>query len=156
MTDLALTDTSVPVARKRGLVRLMLVPAAIAAGVSSTVLGVWAPLSMLDKAEAPANVVDAPSFLELPRLLISLPATPPRTLAISVVIETPAQDLAQSRLLQPRLTDAFTAFLSDIDPAAFARRGVLEVVRAELTTRAGYILGPEAVRNVLITEFRIQ
>ena len=56
----------------------------------------------------------------------------------------------------PRILDSFNSFLSDIDPAAFDRRGVLEIVRAELQTRVDMLLGEPRVGNVLITEFAIQ
>ena len=43
-----------------------------------------------------------------------------------------------------------------IDAAAFSRRGILEIIRAELATRTRFVLGDAAVRDLLITEFRIQ
>ena len=40
--------------------------------------------------------------------------------------------------------------------AALDRRGILEILRAEMATRARFVLGDQAVRDLLITEFRIQ
>ena len=51
---------------------------------------------------------------------------------------------------------AETPFLSQVDASAFGRRGILEIVRGELATRTSFILGEAAVRDLLITEFRIQ
>ena len=56
----------------------------------------------------------------------------------------------------PRITDSYNGFLSQIDAAAFSRRGILEILRAELATRTRFVLGDAALRDLLITEFRIQ
>ena len=65
-------------------------------------------------------------------------------------------DQAQIAHLMPRILDAFTAFLSGIDPAAYDKRGVLEIIRAELLTRSRYVLGTDALKDLLITEFRFK
>ena len=90
------------------------------------------------------------------RILLSLPGERPRTLAMSVLIDVAPASEALARQLMPRLSDAFTTFLADIDPAAFERRGILDIVRLELATRARFVLGEAAVRDLLITEYRIQ
>ena len=56
----------------------------------------------------------------------------------------------------PRVSDAFTSFLSGIDPAAYDKRGVLEIIRAELLARTRYVLGEDAIKDLLITEFRFK
>ena len=61
-----------------------------------------------------------------------------------------------ANLLLPRITDSFNSLLSQVDPVAFSRRGILEIIREELATRSRLILGDAAVRDLLITEFRIQ
>ena len=55
-----------------------------------------------------------------------------------------------------RVSDSFTTFLAGIDPAAYDKRGVLEVIRAELVTRARMVLGEAPVKDILITEFRFK
>ncbi len=56
----------------------------------------------------------------------------------------------------PRVSDAFTTFLSDVDPSAYDKRGVLEIIRTELVGRTRLVLGDEAVKDLLITEFRFK
>ena len=56
----------------------------------------------------------------------------------------------------PRILDTFTGFLSGIDPAAYDKRGVLEIIRAELLARTRYVLGETAAKDLLITEFRFK
>ena len=45
---------------------------------------------------------------------------------------------------------------SGIDPAAYDKRGVLEIIRAELLARTRYVLGEDAIKDLLITEFRFK
>lgn len=161
MTDISEPMTALPAGgRIRRLLPVLLAVAGLAAGLGTTLTGLWSPLSLIgrDSAPAPAESPALPAvhFVEVPRILLSLPGERPRTLAMSVLIDvTPASE-ALARQLMPRLSDAFTTFLADIDPAAFERRGILDIVRLELATRARFVLGEEAVRDLLITEYRIQ
>lgn len=75
---------------------------------------------------------------------------------LSIKLECAPEKVAQVQLMMPRLSDSFTGFLSDIEPAAIDRRGVLEIIRAELRARADMVLGSGVIDNVLITEFAIQ
>ena len=52
---------------------------------------------------------------------------------------------AQALALMPRITDSYNGFLSRIDSSAFSRRGILEIIRAELATRTRFVLGDDAV-----------
>lgn len=72
------------------------------------------------------------------------------------MIDTDPLQADQAKLLMPRVVDAFNGLLAGIDPAALDRRGILEILRAEMATRARFVLGEDAVRDLLITEFRIQ
>ena len=71
-------------------------------------------------------------------------------------IETDQVHRPEVEHLTPRLSDAFNSFLADIAPAAFEKRGILDIVRDELATRAVFVLGDKAFSDILITEFRIQ
>ena len=138
---------------------LLLPVAALGAGLGTTATGLWSPLAMLRPAEsAPAEAQEGPAatFLDVPRLVLTIPGERTQTLALSVTLDVDPQALAQARLLMPRITDSYNGFLSQIDAAAFGRRGILEILRAELATRTRFILGDAAVRDLLITEFRIQ
>jgi flagellar protein FliL len=159
MTDLTdPTDAAPPRPLLRRLMPLLLPVLALAAGAGTTATGLWSPLSLLHPAspaaEAPASA--AATFLDVPRIVLTIPGEQTQTLAIAVILEVEPQALGQAQALMPRITDAFTGFLSGIDAGAFSRRGILEILRAELATRTRFILGDTAVRDLLITEFRIQ
>lgn len=128
------------------------------AGFASSYLGYWSPLALLSPAEATEHPPEGPivEFVEVPRVQIVLSVTPPRMLNLSAVIETENTDAGEVRHLMPRVSDTFNTFLSEIDPAAFDKRGVLEIVRSELVTRTRLVVGEKPVRDVLITEFRLQ
>ena len=160
MTDITAPDDAAP--PRRGLKRLlpiMLPVVALLAGAAVSYTGLWSPLSLLSgsKTEEAAHPAGPTvTFVDVPRIVLTVPGERTQTLALTVMIEVDPATLAQSRALMPRVTDAFNQFLSQIDPVAFSRRGILEIVRAELATRARFVLGDAAVRDLLITEFRIQ
>nr|WP_246175402.1 flagellar basal body-associated FliL family protein [Paracoccus limosus] len=138
---------------------LILVAAMLGAGFASTYLGFWSPMALLKpKAEEKPEVVAVPQtqFVALPQIVLTLAGPQSRTLVMTVAIETDSANRATVEHLLPRLSDAFNSFLSDIDPAAFERRGILDIVRDELATRAVYVLGKSGFSDILITEFRIQ
>lgn len=160
MTDISEPlDASPRRPRLKRLFPLLLPVLALAAGLGTTVAGLWSPLSMLrpaGPAPAEAHAPPAATFLDVPRIVLTIPGERTQTLALAVTLEVEPQSLAQARMLMPRITDSFNGFLSQIDAAAFGRRGILEILRAELATRTRFILGDAALRDLLITEFRIQ
>ncbi|MDO5704160.1 MAG: flagellar basal body-associated FliL family protein [Paracoccus sp. (in: a-proteobacteria)] len=158
MTD-ATAETSETPAKKKGmLLPLVLVAVLGVGGFASTFLGVWSPSALFAPGEEKPQTEAAPQlvFIDVPRIRLSLAAEPPRVLTLAAKIEAAPADRAQIEHLMPRVSDAFNTFLSDIDPKAFNKRGVLEIVRAELMTRSRYVLGDTAVKDVLITEFMLQ
>lgn len=160
MTDIsAPTDAPAPRPLLRRLLPVGLPVLALAAGLGTTLAGLWSPLSLLDPTEPAveaAPAAPAATFLDVPRIVLTIPGERTQTLALSVIIEVEPGALAQAQLLMPRILDSYNGFLSQIEASAFSRRGILEIMRGELATRAGFILGEAAVRDVLITEFRIQ
>lgn len=160
MTDISEPlDASPPRPLLRRLLPVLLPVLALAAGLGTTATGLWSPLALLRPATpAPVDMQEVPAatFLEVPRLVLTLPGERTQTLALAVTLEVAPEALAQARLLMPRITDSYNGFLSQIDPAAFSRRGILEILRGELATRSRFILGDAALRDLLITEFRIQ
>lgn len=160
MTDAAVSPTDAPA--KGGLKKLLpliLVVAMLGAGFASTFLGLWSPMALLKpKAEEKTETAAAPQeqFVRLPQIVLTLAGPQLRTLIMTVEIETDSANRATVEHLVPRLSDAFNSFLSDIDPSAFERRGILDIVRDELATRAVYVLGKSGFSDILITEFRIQ
>ncbi|AGT07447.1 flagellar basal body-associated FliL family protein [Paracoccus aminophilus] len=157
MTDLADVEGETGKKGRGGLLMIALPVLLLGAGFGTTYLGLWSPLSLFAKSEAePAAFAPTAVFVDLPTIVTALPGGRGRSVVLSAKIETDAAHQAQVQYLQPRILDAFNTFLADIDPAAFERRGILDILRAELTTRLGFILGDKAFSDLLITEFRIQ
>jgi len=137
---------------------LALVALLLGVGFLSTYQGFWAPLALLQPPKDQPEVAEvAPAqFVGLPQIALTLAGSSLRTLVMSVEIETDAAHAEEVRHLLPRISDAFNSFLASIDPVAFERRGILDIIRDELATRAVHILGEGAFSDILITEFRIQ
>lgn len=160
MTDIADPAVVASPAKKGKLLKLLLPVIALAGGFASTYAGLWSPMGLVGggarTAEQAHDPLPAVAFVDVPRIVLTIPGERTQTLAMTVMIEVQPEQKAQATALMPRITDAYNGFLSRIDPAAFSRRGILEIVRAELATRTRFILGDAAVRDLLITEFRIQ
>lgn len=161
MTDITQT-LDVPPRRSRmgRLLPLVISGGALAGGLATTYLGLWSPLALVGASSPPAEHA-APAgpgvvFVDVPRIVLNLPGPQGKSLALSAMIEVEPASQAQARVLMPRISDAFNSFLSGIESAAFERRGILEIIRLELATRARFVLGDAALRDLLITEFRIQ
>lgn len=140
---------------------LVLVVAAVllgGGGFASTYLGLWSPAALLGGgAAAPAaHAVSPVVFVQVPPIQLNIPGARGRSLLLSASIETDEANRRAIEHLMPRVLDAFTAFLSGIDPAAYDKRGVLEIIRGEMVTRSRYVLGEEPVKDLLITEFLIR
>ncbi|MFC3570517.1 flagellar basal body-associated FliL family protein [Paracoccus simplex] len=161
MSDVA--DINTEQKSGRGLGRILL-PLGLAlvlggAGFASTWLGFWSPMSLLaPHADKPAaqEALPAVVFVDIPQIVLTLAGPRAQTLVMTVKIETDQAHQAEVDYLTPRLLDAFNSFLADVDASAFEKRGILDIVRDELATRAVFVLGKEAFTDLLITEFRIQ
>ncbi|NHF73145.1 flagellar basal body-associated FliL family protein [Paracoccus xiamenensis] len=138
--------------------KLVLAAGVLAAGLggfAASYLGVVSPSALFAAKEQPADALPAVGFVDVPRIMVPL-AGRDRQLVLSIKLECPPEKVAQVQLLMPRIADSFTSFLSDIQPAAIDRRGVLEIIRAELRARADMVLGGGVIDNILITEFAVQ
>lgn len=156
MTETAVATPEAP-KKKRGPL-LGIVAAALlgAGGFASAYLDFWSPSSLLGGGHAVADDTEAVEFVDVPTVELPIPGAMQRALVLSVSIETDPAHRAEVEHLLPRVSDVTTSFLSQIDPAAYDKRGVLEIIRAELVTRTRYVLGEDAVHDLLITEFRIK
>ncbi|MBU2956821.1 flagellar basal body-associated FliL family protein [Paracoccus sp. 1_MG-2023] len=141
----------------------MLIPAAAAlvlagAGFASTFLGVWSPGQLLagDKTATEASAHAGVEFVDIPMIETIIPGGGGRSLVLSATVETDAAHHADVEHLMPRLSDAFTTFLSGVDAQAYDKRGVLEIIRTELLSRSRMVLGQDAIKDLLITEFRFK
>lgn len=123
-------------------------------GFAASYMGVVSPSGLFAKGHS-EDVVAAVGFVDVPRIMVPM-AGRDRQLVLSIKLECAPEKQAQVQAVMPRILDSFTGFLSDIDPAAIDRRGVLEIIRAELRARADMVLGSGVIDNVLITEFAIQ
>lgn len=124
-------------------------------GVAASYLGYITPSALTAGGAAAERQGPVSGYVDVPRIMLPL-AGRDRQLVLTIKLETTAEHVADIEHQLPRILDSFNSFLSDIDPAAFDRRGVLEIVRAELQTRVDMLLGEQRVGNVLITEFAIQ
>ena len=154
---LAEPDDSAPAARgrRRWLLPLALCIVAGGAGFTPTWLGLWSPLALIEGVGAPAGESAArlPAFIEVPPLVLSIPGPHPRRLRLGITLEVQERNRAAVTHLLPRVNDVATGFLTGIAPEAYDRRGILEVIRAELTTRISQATGPGKIDDVLLTEF---
>ncbi|MDS9466940.1 flagellar basal body-associated FliL family protein [Paracoccus sp. MBLB3053] len=130
----------------------------LAAGFATTFLGYWSPTSLFRQEHRQAEGAELPSvhFVSLPQIVLTLSGPQMRTLVMSVKLETDPENRASVEMLVPRLADTFNSFLAGIEPSAFERRGILDIIRDEMGNRAVQILGDKAFSDVLITEFRVQ
>ena len=91
-------------------------------------------------------------------LVVSLSAAEGATrrgvrLRLGVTLETDAATAETAGKAEPRLRDGFTAAARGLGPEALTRQGGLEALRAALLAQARAVLGEEAVKAVLITDY---
>lgn len=151
------TADEVPPARS-GRSKLIFAGVILIAGLGAFAmgfLGVVSPMALFAGGETAQDQGPQPDFVDVPRIMLPL-AGRNRQLVLSIKLETTAEHVTAIEQQMPRVLDSFNGFLSDIDPAAIDRRGVLEIIRTELQTRVDMLMGAQSVGNVLITEFSIQ
>ncbi|WP_405403521.1 flagellar basal body-associated protein FliL [Paracoccus sp. Ld10] len=158
MTDIVAAAPEKASGKKGLLIPLVATLVLGGAGFASSYLEFWSPSGMLSGPEAPVASTEhmAVEFIDVPTIEIVIPGGRARSLIMSATIETDTTHKSEVTHLMPRVSDAFTTFLSGVDPAAYEKRGVLEVIRAELVTRTRFVLGEEPVKDLLITEFRFK
>ena len=149
--------------KSKGGIRRILLPLGLVVimtggGFASTFLGFWSPMAFFAAKEEHPPEAQAPTveFVDVPQIVLTLAGPRPRMLIMTVKIETDQLHRPEVEHLIPRILDSFNGFLSDIDPAAFEKRGMLDIIRDELATRTVFVLGKDAFTDILITEFRIQ
>lgn len=158
MTDATADQALDPPGKTSGKKKLVPILAAVllaGGGFASTYLGFWSPAALLAPAEE-APAVPAVVFVTVPTIDLNIPGGRGQSLLLAASFETDSAHQAEVAHLMPRILDTFTDFLSGIDAAAYDKRGVLEIIRAELLTRSRYVLGDDAIKGLLITEFRFK
>lgn len=158
MTDLTEPDgNTAGRPRRRGpLMAVVMIAVFVSAGLASTYMGLWSPGQLLSRPQKAPVAEDAVVFVDIPTIVLLIPGRQGRNLVLSAKIETLTKHQADVEYMIPRLLDSFNGFLAEIDASAYEKRGILDVIRSELMTRASYVIGPEKLKDVLITEFRIQ
>lgn len=152
-----LPSTEVKSPSKLGAVFVPLV-AFLAAGGASFVL------SQSPAAPAPAPSADvqpvktsqwtppkAKKTVTIEPVLVSL-GEPERILKLGLALEMMDADADPT---SPQLRDAFTGYLRTIGPEAIGNPGFHAQLKRQLLHRARVVMGPEAVTDVLITDFMI-
>jgi flagellar FliL protein len=151
--------------RKRLLLPLVAALVLAVGGFASTYLGLWSPLGLFaasPEAEAEAEAEEEEpvdptlAFVAVPPIELTLAGGSHSVLGLTTVIETEAGAVEAITALLPRVLDSFNGFLSGVDPLAFDKRGVLDIIKHELTVRARGALPDLPVKDLLITEFRLK
>lgn len=149
--------------RKRLLLPLVAALVLAVGGFASTYLGLWSPLGLFAaspeaeaEAEEEAPVDPTLAFVAVPPIELTLAGGSHSVLGLTTVIETEAGAVEAITALLPRVLDSFNGFLSGVDPLAFDKRGVLDIIKHELTVRARGALPDLPVKDLLITEFRLK
>lgn len=156
MAETAETNDTAP---RRGAGVLLLAGVTVlglSAGFGTGFMGVWSPYNLLKKEDKQEQKADLPTFVELPDMVVSIAGPTVRQLFLKTSLQLAPGDESGVESQIPRVVDSFNMFLSGIDPQAFDKRGILEIIRAELLTRARFVLGQNRVTDILVTEFRLQ
>ncbi|MDO5529785.1 MAG: flagellar basal body-associated FliL family protein [Paracoccus sp. (in: a-proteobacteria)] len=151
-----MAEIAEPEVPRRSLLRRVMLPAlavlCAGAGFGASYSGTVSPGAFL--ARKPAVAAPSWTHTELPRMTVPLAGG--RDLHLAITLESPMAAAPALAADLPRIADSYNRFLANIDAAAFSRRGVLEIIREELLTRAQAISGAAVVEDILITEFAIQ
>lgn len=149
--------------RKRLLLPLVAAVVLAVGGFASSFLGFWSPLGLFaaspeaeTEAEAEKPVDPTLAFVAVPPIELTLTGGSHSVLGLTTVIETQAGAVEAITALLPRVLDSFNGFLSGVDPQAFDKRGVLDIIKYELTARAREALPDLPVKDLLITEFKLK
>lgn len=95
------------------------------------------------------------AFLDMKSFTVSLKGRE-RVLRLGVALELPEDMVDYIDADDAQLRDAFMGYLSAIDMHQVEDAAFLVRLRAQLTRRAKFILGDDAVHNVLITDFLVR
>ncbi|MFC3126158.1 flagellar basal body-associated protein FliL [Pseudoroseomonas globiformis] len=106
-------------------------------------------------APAPAEMLK-PVFVEYPEMTVTLPnGGRPRQLRLKLAVEIQAglAPEAQPELMSPRVYDSLVLYLRTLRDGEMDGALAMERLRGDLHRRLELVLGPNTVRDVLITAF---
>lgn len=101
--------------------------------------------------QVPAGAV---AYVALPSMIISLPQGTGRGhLKFTAQLETPPEAASEVEAHIPRVLDVLNGYLRAVDVSTFEDPGVLSDLRKQMLRRVQVVVGVEAVRDFLVTEF---
>jgi flagellar FliL protein len=110
------------------------------------------------EAQAVAAPVKAPTFLDVPEVLVNLAGTErAQYLKVKIVLELPDAALtAQVQAAMPRVMDAFQTYLRELRPTDLDGSAGLYRLKEELTRRVNAAISPSRINAVLFKEIVVQ
>lgn len=104
-------------------------------------------------ATAPAAASARPVFIEMPEIALTLPnGGRPRQLRISIAIEIIGDPiLVRPTITNPRVYDSLVLYLRTLRDGELDGALALDRIRGDLYRRLDLLLGPNVIRDVLIT-----
>jgi flagellar protein FliL len=108
--------------------------------------------------QAVAAPVKAPTFLDVPEVLVNLAGTErAQYLKVKIVLELPDAALTpQVQTVMPRVMDAFQTYLRELRPTDLDGSAGLYRLKEELTRRVNAAIAPGRINAVLFKEIVVQ
>lgn len=96
----------------------------------------------------------AAAFVPIDPITINLgPRSDSRHLRFGAQIEVPAGRAAEVQQVMPRILDVLNLYLRALDPHEIEEPAALMRLRAQMLRRVRIVAGPDAINDLLITEF---
>jgi flagellar FliL protein len=170
MADAAKVDVEAPEGgRKRGAGGLLVGLAAMLALGGGGFYATWSGLLTLplggaasdsagaDRGTPGEALPDAAAFVETPQIVVSVgPGAAGRHLRLKAALDVTPGSEAAVEALMPRILDVMNTYLQALEEADVERPAAMTRIRAHLLRRMQVVVGREAVRDLLITEFVLQ
>jgi flagellar FliL protein len=106
-------------------------------------------------AASPAKPVPAsPTFVDLPEMSVTLPnGGQQRQIRLRISLELVKADIPSSEVLSPKVYDMVLTYARTLNDAEIENSLAIDHMRGDLYRRLSLLLGPDVVRDVLITSF---
>ena len=105
-------------------------------------------------ATAPMSRLGDSVFVEIPSVVVALgPEAPEPYLRFSATLDVAQGQAAEVGLLLPRISDVLVTYLRAVRPTELQDPSAVYRLRAQMVRRIELVLGPQTVRDLLITEF---
>jgi flagellar FliL protein len=151
-------DAGASPSKRKLPIKLMVVAAGAVAVVAGGGVGAYLIFGGSHQTQAVAAPIKAPTFLDVPEVLVNLSGTE-RTqyLKVKVVLELPDAALVpQVQGAMPRVMDAFQTYLRELRPTDLDGSAGLYRLKEELTRRVNAAISPSRVNAVLFKEIVVQ